>query len=268
MTKAGTRRFFVVGTLICAAIFIALTIDTHRTVVGREHSRTLNDDVRRGLQVWGAYNCENCHTLLGEGSYFAPDLTEIVAQRGVPYLQAFLANPSAFYSEKEHGRLMPTLGLSPQEIDDAIAFLAWVDGIDTLGWPPRPIRVSGMPTRLPGTETASAAADPVTQGRQSFDATGCGACHSLEPGVVLVGPSLAGIARRAEERLADAAYAGTARDAEAYLRESIFQPSAFLAPPADKHGTPAGVSFMPGIYADTLDPKVADELVAYLLTLR
>ena len=44
--------------------------------------------------------------------------------------------------------------------------------------------------------------------------------------------------------------------------------SAFVAPPAEKHGTPAGVSFMPGIYADTLDPKVADELVAYLLTLR
>ncbi len=33
MTKAGTRRFFVVGTLICAVLFIALTIDTHRTVL-------------------------------------------------------------------------------------------------------------------------------------------------------------------------------------------------------------------------------------------
>jgi nitric oxide reductase subunit C len=268
VTKADTRRFFVLGTLLCTVAFIVLTVDTHRTVVAREHSRALDDDVRRGLLVWGAYNCENCHTLLGEGSYYAPDLTQIVAQRGVPYLQAFLADPSAFYSEEEHGRLMPTLGLSAQEIDDAIAFLGWVGGIDTLGWPPRPIRVSGMPTRLPGMETASAASDPVTQGRQAFDAAGCGACHSLEPGVMLVGPSLAGIARRAEERLQDAAYTGAAQDAEGYLRESIFEPSAFLAPPAAKHGTADGLSYMPGVYSNTLDPQAADELVAYLLTLQ
>lgn len=268
MTKADTRRFFVFGTLLCTAIFIGLTVHSHRTVVAREHSRTLNDEVRRGLLVWGGYNCENCHTLLGEGSYFAPDLTQIVAQRGAPYLQAFLADPSAFYSEEEHGRLMPTLGLSQQEIDDVIAFLAWVGGIDTQGWPPRPIRVSGVPTRLPGVETAAAAGDPVTQGRQTFDSAGCAACHSLEPGVLLVGPSLAGIASRAAERTAEADYEGSAKDAEQYVRESIFEPSAYIAAPAEKHATPQGLSYMPGIYKDTLDSQAADALVAYLLTLQ
>ncbi len=268
MTKADTRRFFVFGTLLCTAIFIGLTVHSHRTVVAREHSRTLNDEVRRGLRVWGGYNCENCHTLLGEGSYFAPDLTQIVAQRGVPYLQAFIADPSAFYSEEEHGRLMPTLGLSQQEIDDVIGFLAWVGGIDTQGWPPRPIRVSGVPTRLPGVQTDAAAGDTVTQGRQTFDSAGCGACHSLEPGVLLVGPSLAGVARRAEERVREAEYTGAARDAEAYLRESIADPSAYIAAPAEKHATPQGLSYMPNVYSTTLDPQAADDLVAYLLTLQ
>jgi nitric oxide reductase subunit C len=268
VTKADTRRFFVFGTLLCTAVFIGLTIHSHRTIVAREHSRSLNDDVRRGLLVWGGYNCENCHTLLGEGSYFAPDLTQIVAQRGEPYLQTFMADPTGFYSEEEHGRLMPTLGLSGQEIDDVIAFLAWVGGIDTQGWPPRPIRVSGVPTRLPVEETPDAAEDSVTQGRQTFDAAGCGACHSLEPGVTLVGPSLAGVGRRAEDRIGEAEYTGAAQDAEAYLRESIVAPSAYISAPAQRHATAQGLSLMPDIYTTTIEPQAADDLVTYLLTLQ
>ena len=268
MTKTDTRRFFLLGTVVCTLVFIGLTVHSHRTVVAREHSQNLTDEVRRGLLVWGRYNCENCHTLLGEGSYFAPDLTQIVQQRGHPYLQAFMANPAAFYSEEEHGRLMPTLGLSEQQIDDVIAFLEWVGGIDTQGWPPRPIRVSGVPTQLPGTETAAAADDAVSRGRRAFDAAGCGACHSVEPGVALVGPSLAGIARLAVERVQTAEYRGEAGDAESYLRESIVEPNAYIAPPAEKHATPQGLSFMPAIYTTTLEAQAIDDLVVYLLTLQ
>ncbi len=47
---------------------------------------------------------------------------------------------------------MPTLNLSDQEIDDVIAFLAWVSRIDTQGWPPRPILVRG--SAVPGAATA------------------------------------------------------------------------------------------------------------------
>ena len=273
MTKADTRRFFVLGTLVCAALFIGITVHSHRTVVLRQHSRTMTDEVRRGLAVWNGANCENCHTLLGEGAYFAPDLTEIVAQRGEAYLKAFMADPSAFYSQEEDGRLMPTLGLSEQEISDVIAFLAWVDGIDTQGWPPRPIRVTGVPTSMPGREAPTSratgeAGDPVSHGRRVFDRAGCGACHALEPGASQVGPSLAGVARRAEERVASTDYAGQAQDAAGYVRESILRPSAHIAGPAPRHATPQGVSYMPATYDSTLDPQELDALVAYLLTLQ
>jgi len=279
VTKAGTRRFFVVGTAACTALFIALTVHSHYTIVTREHARLLGDEVRRGLAVWSAYNCENCHTLLGEGSYFAPDLTGIVEQRGRAYLQSFMADPSAFYSEEEHGRLMPTLGLSEQEIDDVIDFLAWVGRIDTNGWPPRPIRVTGLPTGMPGagrstaTEAGSTAGtgsadDAVSQGRRIFNAQGCGACHSLEPGVTMVGPSLAGVARIAEERIVAPDYGGAADSPEAYLRESVLEPHAHIAPPSGRHATGAGRSYMPDTYSDTLEPQQVDALVAYLQTLR
>jgi nitric oxide reductase subunit C len=147
LTKTSTRRFFFGGTVLFTVVFIVLTIHTHTTIATRTHADQLTDEVRRSGRVWAKYNCENCHTLLREGAYDAPDLTQIVQQRGSAYLAQFMINPALFYSEARGGRLMPTLGLSPQEISDVIAFLAWVGNIDTNGWPPRPILVSGMALR-------------------------------------------------------------------------------------------------------------------------
>ena len=268
MTKATTRRFFFLGTLAFTLVFIGLTIHTHTTISARTHDETLTDGVRRGLRVWGAYNCENCHTLLGEGAYYAPDLTQIVAQRGEVYLGEFLANPSRFYSEARNGRLMPTLGLSRQQIEDVIAFLGWVGKIDTNGWPPRPIVVSGVSVRgLPGVETSATAEGPAARGQSIFNGPGaCSTCHSVAGGVILVGPSLAQVSVRAAERVADPAYTGKAKDASGYLRESILDPNAFLVP-GDRFATPTHTSLMPPTYSAALSPAQVDDLVAYLKTL-
>ena len=57
---------------------------------------------------------------------------------------------------------MPTLGLSPDEIADVVAFLDWVGHIDTNGWPPRPILVSGVSSRgLPGVAGVATSADAI-----------------------------------------------------------------------------------------------------------
>jgi nitric oxide reductase subunit C len=269
MTKSTTRRFFFGGTLLFTLVFIGLTVDTHRRVGARTHEAELDDSVKRGLRVWGRYNCENCHTLLGEGSYFAPDLTQIVSQRGDVYLERFLADPSAFYSEERDGRLMPTLGLSQAEIRDVIAFLGWVGRIDTNGWPPRPILVSGTSLRgLPGVAGVPAAEDPIARGKAVFDGPGaCSTCHALAEGGTRVGPSLAGVAGRAAARIGEAGYRGTARSPAEYLRESILTPSAYLVPGA-QYGTPEGVSLMPGSYASILSAEQVDDVVAYLRTLQ
>lgn len=38
--------------------------------------------VVRGKLVWEQNNCVGCHTLLGEGAYFAPELGNVVGRRG------------------------------------------------------------------------------------------------------------------------------------------------------------------------------------------
>ena len=268
MTKAVTRRFFFAGTILFTLVFIGLTLHTHTTIASRTHADRIDEKVVRGLHVWARFNCENCHTLLGEGAYFAPDLTEIVAQRGRTYLSAFLADPSKFYSEERDGRLMPTLGLTEQQISDVIDFLAWVDGIDTNGWPPRPILVSGAsPRGLPGIEAAADAPDPVLRGAAVFNGPGaCAACHALTPETTLVGPSLAGVATRAVERVREPGYEGGAESPEAYLRESVLEPSRHLVP--GERFASAGRSLMPEAYGQTLSAEQIDDVVAYLATLR
>ena len=142
MTKRQTRLFFVVGTSVFAAIFLGLTIHSHMRFGELTHAEAITPQVIAGKHVWHRKNCINCHTLLGEGAYYAPDLTKITQQRGEAYLRLFLRDPSRFYSEERHGRVMPNMKLSDEQITDVIAFLTWVSNIDNQGWPPRPIVVS------------------------------------------------------------------------------------------------------------------------------
>ncbi|MEW5967205.1 MAG: cytochrome c [Pseudomonadota bacterium] len=97
--------------------------------------------VTRGKLTTQAKNCMNCHTLLGNGAYFAPDLTkswldpswgskEIREQQMVD----FLMNPQ----DRLHnglGRRMPNLGITEEEARATIAFLKWMSSIDTNGFP-------------------------------------------------------------------------------------------------------------------------------------
>jgi nitric oxide reductase subunit C len=271
MTKRQTRMFFYAGTSLFALIFLILTVDTHRQVDALTNADQITPDVVAGKHVWHRKNCINCHTLLGEGAYYAPDLTKITDLRGEAYLRSFLKNPSRFYSEREHRRLMPNPNLDDREIGQVIAFLSWVARIDNQDWPPRPILVTG--STIPGLTALTrqeppASTDPVAVGDALFHApvTGCFACHSTAPGVNLVGPSMAGLAARTARTIADDDYEGAARTPEDYVRESILQPSAYLVP--GEMYSDEGRSLMPAHFGQALKPEQIDALVAYLMTLK
>ena len=87
MTRRQTRLFFVAGTTIFALVFIGLTIDSHRQFGRLTHEENITESVVAGKHVWHRKNCINCHTLLGEGAYYAPDLTKIAQYRGEALLR-------------------------------------------------------------------------------------------------------------------------------------------------------------------------------------
>lgn len=272
MTKRQARVFAVGSTLLFTVIFIALTIDSHARFGELTHEENITPAVLAGHAMWHRKNYINCHTLLGEGAYFAPDLTKITQQRGSGYLKAFLKNPSNFYSEQKNRRLMPDQHLSDAEIDNLIAFLDWISHIDNQGWPPRPILVAGA--SIPGTVTTRpgqiqpASTDPVAKGQALFGSTppGCSACHSVAPGVNLAGPTLADIGNRAARTVKSPDYKGQAHDAAGYIRESIVSPSAYLVPGPMYSSN--GQSLMPSNFGKDLTPEQIDSLVAFLSTLK
>ncbi|HEX2875986.1 MAG TPA: c-type cytochrome [Polyangiaceae bacterium] len=285
MNKRQSRIFAIACTAIASALFLGLTIDSHAQFGKLTNAQSITAEVDLGNKVWHDNNCINCHTLFGEGAYYAPDLTKITKLRGEAYLKAYLRDPSKFYDEQKHRRLMPRQDLSEADISGLIAFLDWVSNVDNQGWPPRPLLVSGA--TLPGSTLANAqqagqdntplppgarpttpADDPIAVGENVFRSASpaCVACHSVSPGVNLAGPSLAGVSARTEALLASPAYTGHAKDVAGYLRESILTPSAHRVP-GDMYSA-NGVSFMPSTYGKELKPEQVDALVAYLSSLK
>jgi nitric oxide reductase subunit C len=270
MTRRQTRIFFVAGTAIFALIFIALTIDSHMKFGELTHADAITPAVIEGKHVWHRKNCINCHTLLGEGAYYAPDLTKIAQHRGEAYLRQFLRDPSKYYSEERHGRLMPNPKLSDEQISAVIAFQTWISNIDNQNWPPRPILVTAaspqgivLGTPAPG----AASADPVALGEAVFKRSppACFGCHALQQGVTLVGPSLAGLVTRTNALLGSPDYKGAAKTPEEYIRESIINPNDYLVP--GQTFSVGGQSIMPPL-ASVLKPEEIDQLVAYLATFK
>jgi nitric oxide reductase subunit C len=280
MNNRQARLFAIGATAISALVFLVLTLDSHRQFDKLTNAENITPAVTHGKDVWHKYNCINCHTLLGEGAYYAPDLTKITQLRGEAYLQAYMRDPSQFYDEEKHRRLMPKQNLREDEITDLIAFLDWVSKIDNQGWPPRPILVTG--SYVPGADTISSDPevkeqgvrpvtsddDPRAQGESVFRSAmpACNACHSTAPGADMAGPTLAGLASRAAQVIASDDYAGSATDVEGYIREAIIQPSAYLVP--GNMYSANGTSFMPTGYDKSLSEEQLNHLVAFLATLK
>jgi nitric oxide reductase subunit C len=179
MTETSIRRTFFVGTFIAGVALGALSVDSLRQVV-TARTPPLSADVIAGKHVWQERNCNDCHTILGIGGYYAPDLTRVVERRDEPWLRKFLKNPAA----AKPGTTMPDEQLTDAQVNALVAFHRWVNGINTNNWPPAPLVGGGG------------------GGALLFDQKGCSTCHSYQGrGADGPGPNLTPIAQRADARV-------------------------------------------------------------------
>lgn len=186
LSKSQARAFFIGGTLLFSGIFIALTIDTLRQNAARTKSQNITDAVRRGKDIFDHNNCMGCHTILGEGAYYAPELTKVVERRGETFIRAFIKDPQAMYPGE---RKMIKYNFSESQITDLIAFFKWVGEIDTNGWPPKPDLSAPTLASQGGAQTASSPVVTTIAPPEKFTQI-CIACHALGGKGGVVGPAL------------------------------------------------------------------------------
>jgi nitric oxide reductase subunit C len=134
-TKAMARNIFYGGSLFFILLFLALTFDSSSALPERDNSQNLTEKVAMGKRLWETNNCIGCHTLLGEGAYFAPELGNVYTRLGgkegiIGFIQS---RPKDGIPGR---RSMPQFNFSDEELDAIAEFLKYTSEIDAAGWPP------------------------------------------------------------------------------------------------------------------------------------
>ncbi|HET8899702.1 MAG TPA: c-type cytochrome [Rhodanobacteraceae bacterium] len=169
---------------LMAVIFLGLSVFSFLPSRGQ----VLPSDVRfdghtavEGKRVFQAFNCMGCHTIVGNGAYFGPDLTNIYALAGPAWLAAFIpsagtwptkgalltqmqamktelgkdgASAEAYMAafpgskdriERRGGQKthMPNLQLDANQVAALTAFFKYTAELNKEGWPPKP-QVDGL----------------------------------------------------------------------------------------------------------------------------
>jgi len=236
MSEKTLRLIFLSGTGLFLLILIGMTINTLNQVI---QSRTppVTAEVADGKKMWQQRNCNDCHTILGIGGYYAPDLTKVIDNRGSAWIALWLANPAGVKSNAE----MPNQNLTGAEIQNLVSFFTWVGKVDTNNWPPKPVaNLLGGGT---GTNTGEGTG---LNGALLFQQGSCIGCHMINgAGATGPGPDLSHIGSQPYDGLGN-----SASDLTKWLQD----------PQAVKPGT-----IMPKL--PLTQPQI-DALVQYLLTLK
>ncbi len=139
-TKGMARNIYYGGAVFFFLALVALTVDTVGSSPKRDNSENITEQVAAGKRLWEKNDCIGCHTLLGEGAYFAPELGNVYSRRGgenggIAFIKTWIK------SRPKNGipgrRSMPLFKFTEEELEDIAQFLKYVDGIKTArNWPP------------------------------------------------------------------------------------------------------------------------------------
>ncbi len=132
-TSQMARNIFYGGTLFFVLLFAVLIFDTESRIPARSNADQLTPAVVRGKHLWETRNCIGCHTLLGEGAYFAPELGNVYKRRGPDFIKAWIKSQPTHIPGR---RQMPQFNFTEPQLDDMVEFLKWTNGVNTEKWPP------------------------------------------------------------------------------------------------------------------------------------
>ncbi len=143
-TKSAARNIFFGGTIFFFVVFAGLVAHSYSYIVTTSTNvKTLTPSVAHGKKVWEENACIDCHTILGEGAYYAPELGNVwkrymdtndndpkAARQGI--IDWIKSMPSGTPGRRQ----MPHFNLSDKDLNDLVDFFKWTSTIKTQNWPP------------------------------------------------------------------------------------------------------------------------------------
>lgn len=139
-TKGMARNIYYGGSLFFILLFLGMTLDTVIALPERDNRDQLTEAVAQGKAIWEENNCVGCHTIMGEGAYFAPELGNVFDRRGngneAEFKSYFKAWMAAQPTQAPGRRQMPQFNLSDEEVNALAEFLIWTSRINDNNWPP------------------------------------------------------------------------------------------------------------------------------------
>lgn len=276
--RLGKRLFFIGSGACLVSMFAYLTPVTLAYINESNHlenGKAVPADVVRGKQAFHKYDCMDCHTILGDGTQYAPELGRLGITRTDAFLKAYMKDPASINPSTG----MPTFKhMTDEEATDLVAFLNFTSKVnlpeglwaemkanqdqydvrayDTKTnpfaqsyWPPRPMSADKKAA------PASTSSDPlVLEGSQLFHknaVASCASCHKIGGEGGAIGPDLSAVGSSGyKTRFGSVVTA-------AYLESKLTDPAV---------DNPAKNSAMPSYAGLSADQRKA--LVAYLLSLK
>ncbi|MBI3244172.1 MAG: c-type cytochrome [Chloroflexi bacterium] len=275
--------------VILGSVLIALTMMITAFVMVNEPARMADFDagykgrsIEAGATLFQTA-CIGCHGVQGQGiDNIAPALNAadlLDDTKGTParlkeigwsgslpdYLRAAIAGgrPRASASFANYPQRMPTWSqefggpMRPDQVENLVDFVMnWKEGAIAAAAAVPTVSIDAVGTdikvELPEGDAANG---ELLFGGKVNGKFPCSACHSLQAGQTLVGPSLAGIATTAATRK-------DGYSAEQYIHESVVQPNTYIV---EGFVNP---SIMPATFGAQMTKEELADIIAYLMTLK
>lgn len=132
LSKSQARSFFLGATALSFLAFIILTIYSMSPKNDQTHQENITAEVIKGKHLWENNNCMGCHTIMGEGGYYAPELTKVVDRKGEAVIKAILMSDQPW--NPSGSRQMVAYAMSEEDANALVAYLKWIGNLDLNGF--------------------------------------------------------------------------------------------------------------------------------------
>jgi Cytochrome C oxidase, cbb3-type, subunit III len=138
----NNMRLIIIGLLVPSILMIPYSILTFYTDFANKNPdpfqitvsfKNKSYDAVEGKKAFEQYQCMDCHAIVGNGGYFAPDLTN--SYKRTSGNDALLANFMLLGVVSKGMPPMKDRGMNEEDSYRVVAFLKYANMLDTNGWP-------------------------------------------------------------------------------------------------------------------------------------